>query len=271
LPPERVLAEMVELGLAATELGAIGWLSDDGLAARSVLDRYGLQLVGGFVPVLVHETTVDREYARQAAAMLAQAGSELFVAAAVQDQAWSAPVALDDDGWRRASAHLDELAEIARTEGVELVPHPHAGTVLETAEDVDRALRHTHVPWCFDTGHLVIGGVDPVEFATAHADRIGDGHFKDVDHNVAERFRRGELGLMQAVQAGLFKPLGSGDAGIDRVVDALRNAGYERWLVLEQDHAITGSEPPVGGGPALDVAKSIKFLSTRAPEEAITR
>src|SRR3954454_17276826 len=271
LPPERVFAEMVELGLGATELGPLGWLPEDGVQARKVLDAYDLKLVGGFVPVVVHETTLDREYARQAAWMLASAGGELFVAATVQDAAWSAPLPLDDDGWRRAAEHLDELAGIARTEGVGLVLHPHADTLLETAQDVDKALQHTHVPWCLDTGHLLIGGVDPVAFARSHADRIGHVHFKDVDSTVAERFRQGELGLMQAVQHGLFKPLGRGDARIDEVVDALRAAGYERWLVLEQDLAITGSEPPVGAGPASDVATSIAFLSSLAPEEAINR
>jgi inosose dehydratase len=203
--------------------------------------------------------------------MLAAAGGELFVAATVQDQRWSPPAPLDDDGWKRAASNLDELAGIARTEGVELVLHPHAGTILETRHDVERALRHTHVPWCLDTGHLLIGGVDPVEFAKTHADRIGHVHFKDVDSHVAERFRSGELGLMQAVQHGLFKPLGSGDARIDEVVDALRAAGYDRWLVLEQDLAITGSEPPVGEGPASDVAKSIEFLTALAPREAANR
>ena len=93
-------------------------------------------------------------------------------------------------------------------------------------------------------------------------------HFKDVDARIAART---DLTLMQAVQHGLFKPLGSGDARIDEVVDALRRSGYERWLVLEQDLAITGSEPPVGSGPALDVAASIEFLSSLAPEEAVNR
>ena len=32
-----------------------------------------------------------------------------------------------------------------------------------------------------------------------------------------------------------------------------------------QDVAITGPEPPVDGGPALDVARSLEFLSTPAP------
>jgi hypothetical protein len=35
--------------------------------------------------------------------------------------------------------------------------------------------------------------------------------------------------------------------------------------VLEQDQAITGAEPPAGGGPALDVARSIEFMSTSVP------
>jgi inosose dehydratase len=122
-----------------------------------------------------------------------------------------------------------------------------------------------------DTGHLLIGGTDPVAFATDHADRVGHVHFKDVDTAVARRYNAGELTLMQAVQHGLFQPLGSGDAHIDAVVEALRRSGYDRWLVLEQDLAITGSEPPVGGGPTLDVAKSIEFLSTLAPEEAVNR
>jgi inosose dehydratase len=85
--------------------------------------------------------------------------------------------------------------------------------------------------------------------------------------DVAARLRAGELSLMQAVQAGLFRPLGEGDARIDEVVRGLQDSGYGRWLVLEQDLAITGSEPPVGGGPVLDVRASIEFLSTLAPEE----
>jgi hypothetical protein len=47
-------------------------------------------------------------------------------------------------------------------------------------------------------------------------------------------------------------------------------AGYERWLVLEQDVAITGPEPAVESGPALDVRKSIEFLSIRAPRREVS-
>jgi inosose dehydratase len=262
LSPERVLSEMVSLGLGATELGALGWLPLDGKQVKATLDGYGLQLVGGFVPVLVHH---DDDSFRQASAQLAEAGGELFVAAAVQDHQWSTPIPLGAEGWKRAGERLHALAEQVARDGLTLVLHPHAGTLLETRSDIELALEHTDVPWCLDTGHLLIGGVDPAQFVRDHADRIGHVHLKDVDAKLAERVRGRQLPLVQAVQKGLFKPLGEGDARIGEVVRALDDTGYERWLVLEQDVAITGPEPPVDGGPALDVARSLEFLSTPAP------
>jgi inosose dehydratase len=258
---------MADLGIRATELGPQGWLPLDGAGARRELERYGLRLVGGFVPLVVHEAdlTEMRAHAGRAAAQLAGAGADVFVAALVADLAWSAPPALDDDGWKRAGEHLREIADLVAADGLELVLHPHVGTLAETAADVDRALAHTDVPWCFDTGHLLIGGVDPAAFVRDHHERIGHVHLKDVDARLAAEVRTGTRSLLKATQAGLFRPLGDGDAGIDEVVRLLDQTGYERWLVLEQDIAITGSEPPAGGGPALDVRTSIEFLSTRAP------
>jgi inosose dehydratase len=268
LHPDRVLSEMAQLGLHATELGPLGWLPLDGNRVRHAVDRHGLRLVGGFVPLVVHTEDLDatREDAARAAAQLAAAGADVFVAALVEDRDWSAPRPLDDDGWKRAGERLREIADLVAAEGLELVVHPHVGTLLETAGDVERALAHTDVPWCYDTGHLAIGGVDPVHFARDHAARIGHVHLKDVDARLADRLRSGAMTLVQATQAGLFRPLGEGDARIDDVLAVLDASGYERWLVLEQDIAITGSEPAVGAGPANDVRRSIEFLSTRAPK-----
>jgi len=271
LAPERVLAEMADLGITATELGPQGWLPLDGARVRAELDRYELRLVGGFVPVVVHEPglAATRTDAARAAAQLAAAGAEVFVAALVADAAWSAPPHLDDAAWERAGERLRELADLVAPEGVDLVLHPHVGTLVETAEQVDRALAHTDVPWCFDSGHLLIGGVDPAAFVREHAARIGHVHLKDVDARLAADVRGGTRSLVNATQAGLFRPLGDGDAGIDAILRLLEQSGYERWLVLEQDIAITGSEPPAGGGPVLDVRKSIEFLSTRAPRREV--
>jgi inosose dehydratase len=269
LAPERVLGEMAELGLRATELGPAGYLPGGADALRATLDRHGLRLVGGFVPLVLHEpdASAARAQADAAAATLAAGGADVFLVALVLDLAWSRPVALDDAQWERLTTRLEEIAELVAGHGLTLAVHPHWDTLVETAADVARLLATSTVPWCLDTGHLRIGGVDPANFVAEHGDRIAHVHLKDVDSAVAARLRAGELTLVQATQAGLFRPLGEGDAGIEAVMCRLDRLGYERWLVLEQDTAITGEEPPVGRGPVVDVAKSIDFLHTLARQE----
>jgi inosose dehydratase len=265
LDPDRVFAEMASLGLRATELGPIGYLPFEPAAIRERLGRHGLRLVGGFVPLVLHESELQTAEAERIAAVLAEAGAQMFVAAAVADPQWSAPVPLAPEDFKRLARHLAEIERRVEQHGLTLALHPHAGTQVETAEDVERMLAVSASPWCLDTGHLMIGGADPAEFVRAHGDRIVHAHLKDVDAGIATRLRAGELTLVQATQAGLFRPLGQGDAGIGEVVDLLRTAGYERWLVLEQDTAITGEEPPVGRGPVIDVRTSIDYLHSLAP------
>jgi inosose dehydratase len=76
---------------------------------------------------------------------------------------------------------------------------------------------------------------------------------------------------MQAVQAGLFRPLGLGDAGIEPLVRLLAERGYDGWAVLEQDTAITGEEPAPGSGPISDVIASLAFLDGIKPVAEATR
>jgi inosose dehydratase len=97
---------------------------------------------------------------------------------------------------------------------------------------------------------------------------VGHVHLKDVDAALAQRLRAGELTLVAATRLGLFRPLGQGDARVADVIAGLNE--YDRWLVLEQDLAITGTEPPADGGPALDVQRSIEFLSNAAPRREVS-
>jgi inosose dehydratase len=164
---------------------------------------------------------------------------------------------------------LGEIEGLVAEYGLTLALHPHAGTLIETAEQVERALEVVEVGWCLDTGHLTIGGADPVEFARTHGDRIVHAHLKDVDARVAADFREGRRSLVDATRNGLFLPLGKGDARIAEVMDALQAHGYDGWLVLEQDTAITVEEPTVAGGPMRDARESIAFLhqTARTTEE----
>ena len=103
--------------------------------------------------------------------------------------------------------------------------------------------------------------------ARAAGERVTHVHLKDVDATVAARLRAGDLSLVEAVQAGVFTTLGSGDAGVARAIAELDRAGYSRWWVLEQDTATTGPEPAVGSGPMEAVRQSIGYIESLAPTE----
>ena len=85
-------------------------------------------------------------------------------------------------------------------------------------------------------------------------------HLKDIDASVAARLRAGDLDLVPAVKAGLFRALGAGDGPIADTVGALEGAGYDGWYVLEQDISVATPDPPAGSGPAADVRASLAYL-----------
>lgn len=269
--PAAVLSEMAALGLRGTELGPPGFLPEEPRALAALLESHGLALVGGFVPLVLHEAGVDQaiEEARRAAELMSAAGGGMLVIAAVQDADWSAPHELDDGAWARLGEHLSAVASLASDYGMAACLHPHAGTLIETAAQVERALEVVEVGWCLDTGHLLIGGTDPVQFARQYGDRVAHVHLKDVDGALAAEVRDGRRSLLDATRNGLFRALGDGDAQIAEVMDALQGHGYDGWLVLEQDTAITGDEPTVAGGPMRDARQSIAFLhhTARMTEE----
>src|ERR1700746_3518027 len=59
LSPERVLTEMQEVGLAATEFGPDGFLPADPAVMAEFLGSRHLTAGGGFTPVVLHEASHD--------------------------------------------------------------------------------------------------------------------------------------------------------------------------------------------------------------------
>jgi inosose dehydratase len=263
LPVDRVLSEMHDLGLTTTELGAIGWLPTDPDELKPVLDAHGMRVSGAFVPLVCHDPALKAQAiasAEQMAALLRDIGADTFVTAVVSDpEDWARPE-VSDAGWAHLFAMLDEIEDITAEHGVRQVLHPHVNTLVETAGELDRLLESSPVAICLDTGHLTIGGADPVEIADQYAERVGLVHLKDVRTAVADRLNGGDIELMAAVQEGLFASLGEGDVSIAETITSLERQGYAGLYVLEQDVAITAGEPPVGEGPVRDVAKSVAFL-----------
>jgi len=272
LDTATVLAQMRELGLAATELGPDNFLPDDPRSTAKLLADLGLRAVGGFVPLVLHDPESDpvREIAQTLSSFTAAGAGTLVLAAVTGTAGYDARLGsdgqggLDEAGWQVLLRNLDQLARVAESLGVTATVHPHVGTMIETRGDVERVLAGSGIGLCLDTGHLLIGGGDPVTFAAEHAARIRHTHLKDVDASWARRVRRHEVTYTEAVRSGMYRPLGQGDVDIASIVGSLERAGYDGWYVLEQDTILAGPPQPGDPGPMLEVQASIEHLRSVA-------
>lgn len=261
LPPDRVLAEMRELGLAATEAGPEGYLGSTRAEMAALLARHQLRLVGGFVPVVMHDRAAPAlDGAAAAARLFAALGADVLVSAAAWEAGRPAGEPLSRDEWRRLADTLDRLDELAAAHGLTHALHPHLGMAVETADDVGRVLEGSDVRLCLDTGHLTLGGADPVRLATEAHDRVAHVHLKDVRSDLVARVRAGELSHLEATRLGIFRPLGTGDVPIAEAVGVLETSGYEGWYVLEQDASLGSAATEPGTGPLEDQRRSLEFL-----------
>jgi inosose dehydratase len=225
--------------------------------------RLDMRVVGGFVPALLHRPDrIEQEldYVTRAAAQLAATGARILVLAAASDHpGYDTQVDLTDDEWAELLANLDRVVAIATDAGLQVALHPHWGMAVSSAADVERLVASSPVGLCLDTGHLHLGGADPVAIARTASDRVLHVHLKDVEPARAGRVQRGEEPFRQAVIDGLFVPLGTGGVDIGGVVAALEAGGYAGWYVLEQDCSLP-AEPPAGAGPRQDAIASLTFL-----------
>jgi inosose dehydratase len=257
---DTVLREMSEVGLAATEFGPEGFLPNAPADKGAILDAAGLAAVGQFVPVVLHDPGHDPlpEVERAVEALVAAHASTCVLAAATGVDGYDQRPDLDDAGWATLLANLDRLDDAVRARGLTATLHPHVGTMVESGADTDRVLGGSHIGLCLDTGHLLIGGGDPVALARAHPERVAHVHLKDVRLDWARRVQAGEATFTEAVAGGMFVPLGQGDVDIVAIVTTLEDAGYAGWYVLEQDTILP--ERPTGEGPVADVRESFYHL-----------
>jgi inosose dehydratase len=271
---DRVLREMVDSGLSATELGPDGYLPTDPGELREYLSEYGLTIVGGFVPALLYRPDridAELEYVSRASRQLASTGSDILVLGpSSHHPGYDRSVEMTDDEWAAFLANLGRLQRLVGDVGLETALHPHWGMAIEKGRHIERLLDASDVGLCLDTGHVYLAGTDPVEIARMARQRILHVHLKDVDPAGAERVRAGEIPFRQAVIDGLFVPLGRGAVDIAGVIAALESDGYQGWYVLEQDVALA-AEPEPGMGPKADAVESVDYLRGLATAKSTDR
>lgn len=257
--PAEVLAPLRDLGYDGVDLGPVGWLGRGDELRRRLRD-HDLVLVGGWVdlpftdddafraalPSLddaleIFTAAAELDPTRPPLPTLADSGSDLRRA----NPGGAAPgLSLDDDGWKRLAANVSAAAERVRAAGLEPTFHHHACTYVETPAEIDEFLTRTDIGLTFDTGHLLIGGGDPVEGWRRWGSRINHLHLKDARISVLRGVLQERAGMRAVWERRAFVALGAGDLDVDGFMDTVFESDFDGWLVVEQDVLPAPSDPP---------------------------
>jgi inosose dehydratase len=263
-PWQQVLDEIAASGLSAMELGPVGYFPEAPGVVSGLLAERNLTLAGSFVFDDLHDPAARTrliDVTERACRVIAESGGAIVslidkpddVRVATAGRPDAAP-RLDDDLWAEMLSQLQVLAEVARSHGVRPVVHPHAGGYIEFADEIDRLVRDSDLDLCLDTGHLAYARIDPVAAIDRYASRIAHMHFKDIRPEVLARVDAEHLTFWQAIEAGMFCPVGEGMVDIAAVLDELDRIGYHGFATIEQDRV------PGGGSPLDDVRKSVAVI-----------
>ena len=264
-PPWRhVLDDMAASGLPAVELGPVGYFPEEPETIRALLAARNLRSAGSLIFDDFHDAAArDRltSLTERACSVVVASGGIILslidrpddVRVATAGRPGAAP-RLDGAGWAAMVDQFTDLAELARSKGVHPVVHPHVGGYVEFEDEIERFAADTDLDFCLDTGHLAYARMDPIGMIERHADRLTHVHFKDIRPDILARVDSDELTFWQAIEAGIFCPMGEGMVDIVGVLRTLDRIGYSGFATIEQDRA------PGAGVPLEELMKSIAVI-----------
>lgn len=247
-----VLDEVAAAGYAGIDLGPVGYLGSstelgERLAARQLgLAGAYLELpyadhgaLGRALPALdsildTFDAAAPHRVGPPPRPTLADSGSEIRRARpgrAIDDRS----IGLDADAWRRFGVGLTKVISRCRDRGYEPTFHHETGTYVEAPWEIERVLDLTDIGLCLDTGHLLLGGGDPLAAIGAWGSRINQVHLKDARRSVMREIAADGGQATEIWSREAFPALGQGDLDVDGVLAGLAGIGYRGWLVVEQD------------------------------------
>jgi len=248
----QVLDEMQQTGYQGTELGDWGFMPTDPQALKAELETRQLEMLSAFVPVDLSNPgahSAGVEVALRTARLLAAVAQQPFIVLA--DENGKNPVRTRNAGrvtpdlglspaqWQTFADGAQRVAgEVYDQTGVRTVFHHHCAGFVETPAEVETLLSLTDPQvfgLCFDAGHYMFGGGDPLEGLRRHADRIWHVHFKDCHPEIAARARAEGWDYFESVRQGIFCELGQGGVDFPALKAMLESNGYDGWIVVEQD------------------------------------
>jgi inosose dehydratase len=131
---------------------------------------------------------------------------------------------------RNALSCVNAIGRRAAAGGISAAFHPNspAGSVFRVEEDYNillDGLDASVVGFAPDAGHIAKGGIDPAKLIRKHSGIVRHVHFKDMD------------------SFGRWVEMGRGIIDFHGIVDALEDAGYNGWIMVEDESALAENDP----------------------------
>ena len=247
-PWGRVLDEIKASGYAGTELGPYGFLPADSAQLRGQLKKRSLTLCSAFVDIELGNASALADglaFVARSAKLISDAGASLLVLSdkILPDRNATAgrrndanQLSWSNAQWKAAASAISSVIGLCKKVGLRVAFHHHAGSHVETPEEVDRLFAlfpADELGLCLDTGHYVYCGGDTVAFLEEQVSRVWCVHLKDLYEGKAAEARR--MNFHAAVRHGIFAPLGKGDINFPKVISLLQKGNFDGWVVVEAD------------------------------------
>lgn len=251
-PLDHVLRDIAELGFTGVELG--GRFPKTAAELKALLSDFNLKLVGGWYSAELLTRTAEAEIAALQGHLdlLKAMGSQVFIIAetsnAIHGQkstALKTRPRLAATDWEAYGRRLTDVADYIAGQGLKFAYHHHLGTVVEDEADLNAFIANTGdtVGLTLDTGHAVLGGIDPFAVIAAAPGRIRHVHCKDVRRDVFARTAGDQDSFLNGVLEGMFTVPGDGEIDYGRLMRDLKNIDYSGWIIVEAEQDPAKADP----------------------------
>lgn len=245
VPWDQCLDEMQEAGYKTIELGPWGYLPTNPTVLQEELKKRGLELIATTLmtdlvfiddlqPIFqtLDEILSLQQHFPSAKYLVLIDGmyTDLFTGDMIARKDLTAAE------WDYMISNIKRIVDYATSKlNIKVVFHPHAETHVETEEEIERLLADTDINLCFDTGHHVYSGGDPITFLKKHGKRIEYLHLKDCNKDIRQRMKENNWAFAQGVQSGVMCDPESGAVDFVQLTKTLDEINFIGDAVVEQD------------------------------------
>lgn len=269
---EKVLLDMLTVGMKGVELGPYGFFPTDKKTLLPELNRADISIIAG----TIYDDLVDssEEYlqqrTRKVCSLLSDISAEFVVIIDAVNAVRSPYSGLPEQAPRltvekkkKLITNLKIMSKISREEfGIRPTLHNHAGGYIEFEDEINavlEALTNKEIGLCIDLGHIYYSKMDPCKKLIEYKDRIDYIHFKDVVENVYLQVTKDKIGYFEACAKGVMCEIGNGTLDYPSIFKTLKQIGYIGWCTIEQER-----DPIQHEKTASDLRRSLAFCQKYA-------